>query len=104
MNKIYKIEIDRFGNRVTTWNGKTIVDGIEQEVEMSVIESYDHACSGGIPGYEGRWFYDARGIELFKGCDKCRAEKESRYPRHILVGYNQNDVDEPIEAEGYEIY
>jgi hypothetical protein len=29
----------------------------------------------------------------------CRDEKLSRYRPEILSGYNQSDVDEPIDAE-----
>jgi hypothetical protein len=45
------------------------------------------------------WEYDAQGIPLCKVCSKCRAEKLSRYRPEILSGYNQFDVDEPIEED-----
>lgn len=45
------------------------------------------------------WAKDAQGIELCRVCDTCRAEKLARYRPEILTGYDQSDVDEPIEAE-----
>lgn len=45
------------------------------------------------------WAYDARGIELCRVCPECRDAKLSRYRPEILTGYNQNDVNEPIEPE-----
>ncbi len=46
------------------------------------------------------WEYDARGIELCKVCDKCRATKLAQYRRDVLTdpGYY---ADEPIEPEDY---
>lgn len=50
------------------------------------------------------WEHDAQGISLCRVCDECRTERLSHYRLEILTGYNQSDVDEPIEAEepGYE--
>jgi hypothetical protein len=45
------------------------------------------------------WEYDAQGIPLARVCDRCRKQKLSRYRPEILSGYDQGDVDEPIEAE-----
>lgn len=45
--------------------------------------------------------YDAQGIYLCRTCHKCHKEKMSRFRPEILTGYNQSDVDEPIEAEEY---
>jgi hypothetical protein len=45
------------------------------------------------------WEYDAQGIPLCRVCDTCRSEKLSRYRPEILSGYDQSDVDEPIEGE-----
>lgn len=45
------------------------------------------------------WERDAQGIELCRVCDLCRAAKLSRYRPEILSGYDQSDVDEPIEGE-----
>lgn len=57
-----------------------------------------HACVGGVISDEpADWEYDAQGIELCKACDLCRAEKLARYRPEILSGYDQNDVNEPIE-------
>ena len=59
-----------------------------------------HACLSGIPSKEYAWWAnDARGIPLTKVCDKCEKEKLSVYRPEILSGYDQSDVDEPIEAE-----
>ena len=62
----------------------------------------EHACVGGVPSSEGEpswWVNDAQGIPLCRVCDKCEAEKLSRFRPEILSGYDQNDVDEPIEAD-----
>jgi hypothetical protein len=45
------------------------------------------------------WEYDAQGIPLTKVCSDCREEKLSKYRPEILSGYNQEDVDEPIEED-----
>lgn len=45
------------------------------------------------------WEYDAQGIELCRVCPECRYAKLSRYRPEILEGYDQNDVNEPIEPE-----
>lgn len=60
----------------------------------------DHACVGGRPSSEPSWWaHDARGIPLCRVCDLCKREKLSRYRPEILSGYDQSDVDEPIEPE-----
>jgi len=43
--------------------------------------------------------FDAQGIYLCRVCDKCKKAKLSRYRRCILEGYDQSDVDEPIEPD-----
>jgi hypothetical protein len=48
---------------------------------------------------ESWWERDAKGIELCRVCDKCRAQKLARYEPWVLSGYSQADVDEPIESE-----
>lgn len=59
-----------------------------------------HSCVGGKesdnPSYAE---YDAQGIYLCMVCDDCVEEKLSRYRPEILSGYNQSDVDEPIEPD-----
>ena len=45
------------------------------------------------------WAKDAQGIELARVCDVCEEEKLSRFRPEILTGYDQSDVDEPIEPE-----
>jgi len=60
----------------------------------------EHACVSGIPSGEPSWWVnDAQGIPLCRVCDLCKSEKLSRYRPEILTGYNQLDVDEPIEEE-----
>lgn len=59
-----------------------------------------HECFGGAPSPDPtRWVYDAQGIELFRACDRCLSEKLSRYRPEIVEGYDQGDVDEPIDPE-----
>lgn len=50
--------------------------------------------------YDGSWWEnDAQGIPLARVCNSCKKEKLSKYNPMILTGYNQSDVDEPIEGE-----
>lgn len=61
----------------------------------------EHACRGGIPSTEPSWWaHDAQGIPLCRVCDRCEREKLSVYRPEILAGYDQLDVDEPIDADG----
>ena len=50
-------------------------------------------------GKDSWWEYDAQGIELDRVCDDCVDEKLAKYRPEILSGYDQSDVDEPIEPE-----
>lgn len=43
------------------------------------------------------WATDAQGIELARVCGSCEKEKLAGYRPEILTGYDQSDVDEPIE-------
>jgi hypothetical protein len=62
----------------------------------------EHECVNGRPSTEPSWWEsDARGIPLCRVCDDCREEKLGRYRPEILTGYDQSDVDEPIEPEGW---
>lgn len=45
------------------------------------------------------WEYDAQGIPLVRVCEQCVDEQLARFRPDILEGYNQSDVDEPIEEE-----
>ena len=45
------------------------------------------------------WEYDAQGIELAKVCEQCVDAALAGYRPEILTGYDQSDVDEPIEGE-----
>lgn len=65
--------------------------------------NHAHSCVGGhINEIDPCWWEnDAQGIPLCKVCDECRAEKLSRYRPEILSGYNQSDVDEPIEGDNW---
>lgn len=57
-------------------------------------------CPSGNDGDDSWVEYDARGIYLCRVCDKCKERKLSKYRPCILTGYDQSDVDEPIEPEG----
>lgn len=60
----------------------------------------EHSCVGGHPSTEPSWWAkDAQGIPLCRVCGRCEREKLSRYRPEILTGYDQSDVDEPIEAD-----
>lgn len=62
----------------------------------------EHFCVGGVISREPSWWArDAQGIELCRVCDDCEREKLARYRPEILSGYNQGDVDEAIEGEGW---
>lgn len=50
-------------------------------------------------GENSWWEYDAQGIELDRVCALCRDAKLSKYRSCILTGYDQSDMDEPIEEE-----
>ena len=54
------------------------------------------SCGSGLMTW---WEYDAQNIPLCRVCDSCREQKLSRYRPEILTGYNQSDVDEPIEED-----
>ena len=59
-----------------------------------------HSCVGGLPSIEPSWWaHDAQGIPLCRVCEYCEGEKLGRYMPHILTGYDQGDVDEPIDGE-----
>ena len=51
-------------------------------------------------GHEPRWYFDARGIELFKGCDKCAPAKLKGYRPEVLTDANY-EATEAIEPEDY---
>ncbi len=60
----------------------------------------EHTCLNGIPSEEPSWWLkDGRGVELCRVCDRCEDEKKARYRPEVLGHYDENDVDEPIEAE-----
>lgn len=59
----------------------------------------DHLCRCGS-GEPSRWFYDARGIELFSGCGRCAPEQLRRYRPEVLDNPNY-DASEPIEPEDF---
>jgi len=65
--------------------------------------NYEHECKNGKISTEDSWWeHDAQGIPLCRVCDACREEKLSRYRPEILSGYDQGNVDEPIEPDyGY---
>jgi len=57
-----------------------------------------HKCHCGSGQYSW-WEFDAQGIPLCRVCENCRAERLSHYRPEILSGYDQSDVDEPIEED-----
>lgn len=46
------------------------------------------------------WVNDAQGIPLCRVCDRCKDTKLASYRPEILTGYDQTDVDEPIDGDG----
>tara|TARA_Y100000310_G_C20525062_1_gene735582 strand:+ start:286 stop:474 length:189 start_codon:yes stop_codon:yes gene_type:complete len=50
-------------------------------------------------GENSLWVNDAQGIPLSRVCPKCREEKLAKYRPEILSGYDQSDVDEPIDED-----
>lgn len=61
----------------------------------------EHTCLDGALSTEPSWWaHDAQGIPLCRVCGKCEQQKLSRYRPEILTGYDQSDVDEPIEPDG----
>ena len=50
-------------------------------------------------GEDSWWEYDAQGIELARVCVKCKKAKLAGFRPKILTGYDQSDVDEPIEGD-----
>lgn len=59
-----------------------------------------HACVGGVESNSPSWWLnDAQAIPLCRVCHDCEEEKKARYRPEILSGYDQQDVDEPIDDE-----
>lgn len=56
--------------------------------------TYGCMCGSGLDPWPE---YDAQGIYLCKVCPECRDKQLSKYRPEILTGYDQSDVDEPIE-------
>jgi hypothetical protein len=63
---------------------------------MGLYDKRECLCGSGKPSW---WEVDARGIPLCRVCPDCRDKKLSKYRPCILTGYDQSDVDEPIEPE-----
>ena len=53
-------------------------------------------CGSGEPSW---WLLDANGIETQRVCVCCIEEVRSHYQPWVFDGYDQSDLDEPIEAE-----
>jgi hypothetical protein len=53
-------------------------------------------CGSGLASY---WLYDGQGIELCRACDECEKQQLAKYRPEVLGGYDQSDVDEPIEED-----
>lgn len=62
---------------------------------MEELQATDHRCSR----EDSYWVNDAQGIPLCRVCDFCKRAELSRYRACILTGYDQSDVDEPIEPQ-----
>ena len=76
---------------------------IDRQIEeYQQVQAAINACRCGS-GEWSYWVYDAQGIELFKACEKCEKKRlrDSGYRPEIISGYDQSDVDEPIEPESY---
>ncbi len=54
-----------------------------------------------VKGDGSWWANDAQGIPLARVCGECEDEKLGRFRPEILSGYDQSDVDEPIEPDDY---
>lgn len=60
----------------------------------------EHVCRGGkVSTNPSWWANDGEGIPLCRVCDDCEDEKLAGYRPEILTGYDQSDVDEPIEPD-----
>jgi hypothetical protein len=66
-------------------------DVTEAEIRIGICR-----CGSGLFSW---WMLDARGIPCCRVCEKCEAKAKKKYRPEILTGYNQDDVDEPIEPE-----
>ena len=59
-----------------------------------------HECLDGKQSTAPSWWEsDAQGIPLARVCERCKKKKLAGYRPEILTGYNQADVDEPIEPD-----
>lgn len=54
-------------------------------------------CRTHTKGDGSWWANDAQGIPLCRVCPRCKRQKLARYRPEILTGYDQDDVNEPIE-------
>lgn len=54
------------------------------------------SCGSGEISYP---IYDAQRIYLCRVCEKCEAQKLEQYPAWVINGYDQSDIDEPIEGD-----
>lgn len=53
-------------------------------------------CGSGLTPRE---LFDAQRIYIGRVCDQCEPRVRSQYRPEIFAGYNQADVDEPIEPD-----
>jgi hypothetical protein len=67
----------------------------DQSTPTPSIDIEEHICPPGESWPE----YDAQNIYLCRVCDACETLKLARYRPCILTGYDQSDVNEPIEGE-----
>ncbi len=54
------------------------------------------SCGSGLCPFP---LHDAQGIYVQRVCDRCEDRVRARYRPEIFAGYNQADVNEPIEEE-----
>jgi hypothetical protein len=66
------------------------------EALMSIYDVRPCPCGS---GEESQWEFDAKGMPLDRMCRVCRKAKLARIPTKILLGYTQEDIDEPIEED-----
>jgi hypothetical protein len=59
-----------------------------------------HTCLNSQKSEEPSWWVkDAQGIPLVRVCQYCEYAKLEFFRSKILTGYNQSDVNEPIEPD-----
>lgn len=73
-------------------------DILDQLMDACQLGESDKMCDCGS-GKTRLHAHDAQMIYLCSGCETCLPEKLKKYRPEILFGYDQSDVNEPIEPE-----